>query len=483
MMKKNNNSKNSSSPKKAPKKTVSKDNTRSDFSVRKSKPSEASYKERRFAASSKAKDGTRKFDTDKPERKSKSFDDKKSGTFGSRDKADFAKDKPSFSKDKKVYTKDKPSFSKDSTKKFAPAGRQKRNSDIDKSTPRNSNFKKDDFKSKKEFAPKGASDKVYDVEANKKSYDNIGKRNRTATPKSFNPNYRDKNAAPQTFKKKELEASSSVEKKQSTTTTKKSVVKSEELTDPNIMRLNRYLAHSGVASRRKADELIEAGKVKVNGKVVIEPGTKWNKGDKVTFEGKLVEPQQLVYILLNKPKNTIATNSDEKGRKTVFEHIDDKLAKLGMVDLRLFTVGRLDRNSLGVLLITNDGDLAQDLTHPSKEVEKIYQVQLDKNVTPEDMEALATGITLEDGFIHCDKIAYVHELAKDEVGVEIHSGKNRIVRRMFEHLGYNVIKLDRVSFAGLTKKDLPRGKWRFLKENEIRQLKHFNNKPKKSSQK
>ncbi len=244
--------------------------------------------------------------------------------------------------------------------------------------------------------------------------------------------------------------------------------------NPNTMRLNRYLSMSGIASRRKADELIEAGKIKVNGKVVTEPGTKWNKGDVVIFEGKKLEPQQLVYILLNKPKNTIATNSDEKGRKTVFDHIDDKLAKLGLIDLRLFTVGRLDRNSLGVLLITNDGDLAQDLTHPSKEVEKIYQVQLDKNVSEEDMEKLATGITLEDGFIHCDKIAYVHELAKDEVGVEIHSGKNRIVRRMFEHLGYNVIKLDRVSFAGLTKKDLPRGKWRFLKEAEVRQLKHFN---------
>lgn len=244
--------------------------------------------------------------------------------------------------------------------------------------------------------------------------------------------------------------------------------------NPNSMRLNRYLSMSGIASRRKADELIEAGKIKVNGKVVTEPGTKWNKGDVVVFEGKKLEPQQLVYILLNKPKNTIATNSDEKGRKTVFDHIDDKLAKLGLIDLRLFTVGRLDRNSLGVLLITNDGDLAQDLTHPSKEVEKIYQVQLDKNVSEEDMEKLATGITLEDGFIHCDKIAYVHELAKDEVGVEIHSGKNRIVRRMFEHLGYNVIKLDRVSFAGLTKKDLPRGKWRFLKEAEVRQLKHFN---------
>lgn len=249
------------------------------------------------------------------------------------------------------------------------------------------------------------------------------------------------------------------------------------------MRLNRYLAHCGIASRRKADEIIEEGRVKVNGKTVTEPGAKWSKGDKVSIDGKLVFPQKKVYILLNKPKNTISSNNDEKGRKTVFDHIEDALRKQGLIDLRMFTVGRLDRNSMGVLLITNDGDLAQDLTHPSKEVEKIYQVQLNKMVSAEHMEQLASGITLEDGTIFCDKIAYVHEMAKDEVGVEIHSGKNRIVRRMFEHLGYDVIKLDRVSFAGLTKKDLPRGKWRFLKEEEVRRLKHFNAAPKRKTHK
>jgi 23S rRNA pseudouridine2605 synthase len=239
------------------------------------------------------------------------------------------------------------------------------------------------------------------------------------------------------------------------------------------MRLNRYIAHCGICSRRKADDYIVEGKVKVNNKVVKEPGTLWQTGDVVLLEGKKIETQKFVYILLNKPKNTISTNSDEKGRKTVFDFIQDSLEAKNLGHLRLFSIGRLDRNSMGVLLLTNDGELNQELSHPSKEVEKIYQVQLDKEVKQSDIEALANGVELEDGPIHCDTIAYVHELAKDEVGVEIHSGKNRIVRRMFEHLGYTVIKLDRVSYAGLTKKNLPRGKWRFLTDNEIRRLKYF----------
>lgn len=245
------------------------------------------------------------------------------------------------------------------------------------------------------------------------------------------------------------------------------------------MRLNRYIAHCGICSRRKADDYIKEGKVKVNNKVVMEPGTLWTTGDIVMLEGKKIESQKFVYILLNKPKNTISTNSDEKGRKTVFDFIQDSLEAKNLGHLRLFSIGRLDRNSMGVLLLTNDGELNQELSHPSKEVEKIYQVQLDKDVKQEHMETLANGVELEDGMIHCDTIAFVHELAKDEVGVEIHSGKNRIVRRMFEHLGYTVIKLDRVSYAGLTKKNLPRGKWRFLTENEIRRLKYFD-KPKKA---
>lgn len=245
------------------------------------------------------------------------------------------------------------------------------------------------------------------------------------------------------------------------------------------MRLNRYIAHCGICSRRKADDYIKEGKVKVNNKVVMEPGTLWTTGDIVVLEGKKIESQKFVYILLNKPKNTISTNSDEKGRKTVFDFIQYSLEAKNLGHLRLFSIGRLDRNSMGVLLLTNDGELNQELSHPSKEVEKIYQVQLDKAVKQEHMEILANGVELEDGMIYCDTIAYVHELAKDEVGVEIHSGKNRIVRRMFEHLGYTVIKLDRVSYAGLTKKNLPRGKWRFLTDNEIRRLKYFD-KPKKS---
>ena len=240
------------------------------------------------------------------------------------------------------------------------------------------------------------------------------------------------------------------------------------------MRLNRYIAHCGVVSRRKADEIIKEGRIKVNGKVVSEPGTLWSKGMSVTLDGKRLEPQEQVYILMNKSKNVITSTADEHDRLTVVEILTPALERMGLGHLRIFPVGRLDRNTTGVILLTNDGELTQELTHPSREIEKIYQVRLNKPVTSEHMSMLADGIELEDGMIHCDQVAYVHELTKDEVGVQIHSGRNRIVRRMFEHLGYEVTKLDRVSFSGLTKKDLPRGKWRILKPDEVRRLKYFN---------
>jgi 23S rRNA pseudouridine2605 synthase len=194
----------------------------------------------------------------------------------------------------------------------------------------------------------------------------------------------------------------------------------------------------------------------------------------VTLDGKRLEPQEQVYILMNKSKNVITSTADEHDRLTVVEILTPALERMGLGHLRIFPVGRLDRNTTGVILLTNDGELTQELTHPSREIEKIYQVRLNKPVTSEHMSMLADGIELEDGMIHCDQVAYVHELTKDEVGVQIHSGRNRIVRRMFEHLGYEVTKLDRVSFSGLTKKDLPRGKWRILKPDEVRRLKYFN---------
>ncbi len=240
------------------------------------------------------------------------------------------------------------------------------------------------------------------------------------------------------------------------------------------VRLNKYLAHAGVASRRKADELIAAGKVKVNGVVILEMGHKVLPEDKVYFDGKTVNPEQKVYILLNKPKDCITTTSDEKDRKTVLDLIKGAYAQIKSVKKpRLYPVGRLDRNTSGVLLITNDGELAQNLTHPSREMRKIYHVHLNKNLTIEDIAKIQHGIVLEDGIAEVDEIAYTNPKTKSEVGVEIHSGKNRIVRRIFESLGYEVEKLDRVYFGGLTKKDLPRGKWRFLDEEEVRRLKHF----------
>ena len=212
------------------------------------------------------------------------------------------------------------------------------------------------------------------------------------------------------------------------------------------MRLNRFIAHSGICSRRDADELIKSGRIKVDGKIIDAPGFNWLPGMKVQLDGKLIQPEEKkIYVLLNKPKNTITTTEDENGRLTVMDIVKNGLDRKGLGHIRVYPIGRLDRNTTGVLLLTNDGDLANKLAHPSNEVEKIYQVRTDKNILPEDMKKLANGIELEDGMVHADQIAFVHEMTKDEVGVVVHSGKNRIVRRMFEHLGYEVLKLDRVS--------------------------------------
>jgi 23S rRNA pseudouridine2605 synthase len=250
-------------------------------------------------------------------------------------------------------------------------------------------------------------------------------------------------------------------------------------------RLNKYMAHSGVASRRKADELIKEGKVRVNGLVVTEMGYKLQPNDVVEFAGKKLNPEKKFYILLNKPKDYITTVSDERDRKTVMDLIKAAYAKMRSFETpRMYPVGRLDRNTTGVLLITNDGDLSQKLTHPSSEIRKIYHVFLDKKLRDDHREKIASqGVMLEDGLAVVDEIAFPNPKTKSEVGVEIHSGKNRIVRRIFESLGYEVEKLDRVFFAGLTKKDLPRGKWRFLTEEEVRGLKYFQKETKEEKKK
>lgn len=227
------------------------------------------------------------------------------------------------------------------------------------------------------------------------------------------------------------------------------------------MRLNRYLAHSGVASRREADDLIKAGVVTVNGKIVTEMGTKVGPGDIVHYGGQKLTTEQKRYVLVNKPKDFITTTDDPQDRRTVMALIDDACRE------RLYPVGRLDRHTTGVLLMTNDGDLAKKLTHPSHGAEKIYHATLDKSVVKADLIRLVEGIELEDGLASADEANYVDNTSRKEVGIKIHMGKNRIVRRMFEALGYEVVKLDRVVFAGLTKKDLPRGKWRHLTEKEV----------------
>ena len=230
------------------------------------------------------------------------------------------------------------------------------------------------------------------------------------------------------------------------------------------MRLNRYISHAGVCSRRDADELIRTEQVSVNGKVVTEMGYQVKADDVVKLNNKLLTPQRFVYVLLNKPKDFITTTEDPNERRTVMDLV------AGATDLRIYPVGRLDRNTTGLLLLTNDGDLADKMTHPSNEIRKVYQAELDKKITDEHVEALKNGIQLEDGLIKANDIAIITPDAQ-VIGIEIHSGRNRIVRRMFEHLGYEVQKLDRTMFGSLTKKELPRGEWRYLSEREIVRLK------------
>ena len=246
---------------------------------------------------------------------------------------------------------------------------------------------------------------------------------------------------------------------------KKRIEYKEENFDPTEpLRLNKFLANAGVCSRREADEFIQAGVVTVNGEVVTELGTKILRTDEVKFHDTPVSLEKKVYVLLNKPKDYVTTSDDPQQRKTVMDLVKDVCPE------RIYPVGRLDRNTTGVLLLTNDGDLASKLTHPKFLKKKVYHVHLDKNLTSHDMEQIREGITLEDGEIKADAIEYADERDKAQVGIEIHSGKNRIVRRIFEHLGYRVVKLDRVQFAGLTKKNLRRGDWRFLTEKEVEML-------------
>lgn len=268
-----------------------------------------------------------------------------------------------------------------------------------------------------------------------------------------------KGATPSFRKKKSQSENSKYSKKKQLEYKKRNV-------DPAApVRLNKFLANAGICSRRDADVYIASGVVSVNGEIVTSLGTKvLPYKDKVLFHDQAVHAEKKVYILLNKPKDCVTTVEDAHAKFTVLDLVKDACSE------RIYPVGRLDKNTTGVLLLTNDGELTKVLTHPKFDKKKIYQVTLDKNVSVGDLEKIANGIVLEDGEIHADEIAYVDENDKKTIGIEIHSGRNRIVRRIFEHFGYKVMKLDRVFFAGLTKKNLPRGRWRFLSEKEINLL-------------
>lgn len=243
---------------------------------------------------------------------------------------------------------------------------------------------------------------------------------------------------------------------------------SRQAEDDGLIRLNRYISNAGVCSRRKADELIQAGVVSVNGVVITELGTKVDPNkDEVRYNNERLKREKMVYVLLNKPKDYITTTDDPQERKTVMQLVSKATKE------RIYPVGRLDRNTTGLLLLTNDGSLAEKLSHPRNNISKLYHVELDKSLTQGDFNKIEFGLTLEDGVIKPDAISYIQGASKREVGIQIHSGKNRIVRRIFESLGYEVVKLDRVVYANLTKKDLPRGRWRYLEERELIQLKHL----------
>lgn len=241
----------------------------------------------------------------------------------------------------------------------------------------------------------------------------------------------------------------------------KSSLKKSRQNKKDTIRLNKFIAHSGICSRREADMHISLGTVTVNNKVVTEMGYQVSLHDEVRFDGQRIQAEKKTYLLLNKPKGFLSTSRDDRGRKTVMDLVSNATKS------RIVPVGRLDRPTTGLLLLTNDGDLAKKLTHPASKIKKIYHVVLDKNVIQSDINQIRKGFDLEDGFVKADELSYVQGATKREVGIELHSGKNRIVRRIFTHLGYTVISLDRVMFADLTKRDLPRGNWRFLTKQEV----------------
>lgn len=348
-------------------------------------------------------------------------------------------------------------FGKNTGKSSFEGGMKKKFTKGDKNEPdkfsRSKSFSKDGGRDAKTRTDKDQGGRPFDKR--KPSFKSEGRR-----PDAGRPTQRPTTRTPE---REERKWDSEERIARSTRPRKSSAPKEDEL-----IRLNRYIANAGICSRRKADELIQAGVVSVNGEVVSELGFKVNPAkDVIRYNGETLKREKMVYVLLNKPKDYITTTDDPQERRTVMQLVE-KASKE-----RIYPVGRLDRNTTGLLLMTNDGDLADKLSHPRNNIIKIYQVELNRNLTQGDFNKIQFGLELEDGLIKPDVVSYVQGGSKREIGIQIHSGKNRIVRRIFEHLGYEVVKLDRVVYANLTKKDLPRGRWRYLDDQEIIRLKHF----------
>lgn len=425
-----------------------------------------------------SKPGFRKDDSDfrggKPSFRKDSSDYKSSKPSFRKDDSDFRGSKPSFRKDDSDYRSGNPSFRKNDSdfrggKSFRDSdsykGKRDYNADGDRDERRT--FRKSDDDSRGGYRgkagssygkkPYGKRDGGFRSRPENSSGKLYGERRFQKSHEDDDRDFRKKGRIAKTYGRPQGRFKEAPEYE----VLKKAPTSAKEKTEG--VRLNRYLANAGISSRREADELIVNGQVKINGEVVTEMGLRVMPGDEVRFNNKVVSREKKVYVLLNKPKDFITTMDDPEGRRTVMELVSSAC------DERIYPVGRLDRMTTGLLLLTNDGELTEKLTHPSFNIRKIYQVELDRPITKADFEQLTEGITLDDGPVPIDDLAIVSE-DKTTLGIEIHIGRNRIVRRLFEHLGYEVVKLDRVVYAGLTKSDLPRGKWRFLSEKEVGRL-------------
>jgi len=431
------------------------------------------HSKRSDQASGKSFDPKRSDDSrPRPYNKSTSSFSKKDDRPFNRDDRSFKKDDRPFKKDDRPFKKEdgskseyksykKPEYKKDDRYKKADHFRKPDSLNKDERPRKDNSFRKDDRPFKKDDRPR--RDTPFSKEEGFKREE---RPKRESSFKGDRPFKKDDN-----FKREDKpfrKDSSTRQRKPRQTEGSENESKSYVSGAPELIRLNRYIANAGICSRRKADELIEAGVVSVNGEVVTSLGTRVNPAtDEVKYNGERLKREKMVYVLLNKPKDYITTTDDPQERRTVM-HLVEKATRE-----RIYPIGRLDRNTTGLLLMTNDGELAEKLSHPRNSITKIYQVELNKNLTQGDFNKIEYGLELEDGFIKPDDVSYVQGASKKEIGIQIHSGKNRIVRRIFEHLGYDVIKLDRVIYANLTKKDLPRGRWRHLEEKEIIQLKHL----------